>query len=863
MARKQTLKSLLGGNDSRVEVDLNLDQQVFQAPTVRAGNYSVAAPVYAKTNALSQLSDSLERYAGPILRGYANIKEQQSIAMADATELLTPEQLQLLDAGDSSGLVQSINETEDKLDEAQRKKLISFAENPNNYSRAYKRVGSRVAGIFSEDYLTNMEKYAEDESFDFQTKADELAEKYGLNGLGEQEFYKQINNISESTKARFGELKNAHMVREHKAETVSDQVQKSVNGTWSAEDWEEATKAGTVAQNQDILLGMVTQLREKNPAKADKLIELYTEGGIKIGNGGVNDEFEDELQNARANEDKRLSLIADVVEGKRNDSIAEFQAVYSNAITLGQDLPESTDIFINDGLTITVDTSNAKNAADVANAVADAVNKIPENDKTISNGTKALIVNKFAGEVEKQKLKVVQQRDSAGVNVASSQFMELLAVKDSEGNYIYGEGMETTLGRASQTQEWVEELNPIIDAIYADPELDIAQKVQQSKMATLRFVAEKKATHDQFVKEKEDAIKSVKFEDDTGGDQERFYIADLFTQTVADEGELSAMEQKPEIVAIAREFNVETERLRDEILNRSMTDEEIASGMTQAEFTQLKLEEGEALNVDRRALYQQDYGNDRKIDGITSEAQMPENALKKQEEITKDAKPVNVKINTNGVTGFAATKQGGPKSQDPTWVKGNRVKNFIQDITTPRGKGNIFNQGIKDSYNTAYMVAQINDPDVKSMHEAHKHNALAYQSGEQMGLTPFQRLRDVDEVGPQMVANYIQGETTIRAVQEGKAGMTLDELAFQSIDGVRFDATLLDQSATPIVPYTLINKALTNQDMSVTEEATLRDYADLLYDSSELNEAGKTDVLQKMIELQVNAYAQLGFRFSK
>jgi hypothetical protein len=863
MARKQTLKSLLGGNDSRVEVDLNLDEQVFQAPTVRAGNYSVAAPVYAKTNALSQLSDSLERYAGPILRGYANIKEQQSIAMADATELLTPEQLQLLDAGDSSGLVQSINETEDKLDEAQRKKLISFAENPNNYSRAYKRVGSRVAGVFSEDYLTNMEKYAEDESFDFQTKADELAEKYGLNGLGEQEFYKQINNISESTKARFGELKNAHMVREHKAETVSDQVQKSVNGTWSAEDWEEATKAGTVAQNQDILLGMVTQLREKNPAKADKLIELYGEGGIKIGNGGINEEFEDELQNARANEDRRLSLIADVVEGKRNDSIAEFQAVYSNAITLGQEIPESTDIFINDGLTITVDTSNAKNAADVANAVSDAINKIPENDKTISNGTKALIINKFAGEVEKQKLKVVQQRESAGVNVASSQFMDLLAVKDSEGNYIYGEGSETTLGRASQTQEWVEELNPIIDAIYADPELDISQKVQQSKMATLRFVAEKKATHDQFVKEKEDAIKSVEFEKDTGGDQEKFYVADLFTQVAAADGDLEAMRQRPEIVATAREFNAETERLRDDILNRSMTDEEIASGMTSAEFTQKKLSEGEALNVDRRALYQQDYGNDEKIDGITSEEQMPENALKKQEEITNDEKPVNVKINTNGVTGFADQKLNGIKKQDPTWVKGNNVKNFIQDITTPRGEGHIFNQGIKDSYNTAYMVAQINDPNVKSMHEAHKHNALAYQSGEEMGLTPFQRLRDVDEVGPQMVANYIQGETTIRAVQEGKAGMTLDELAFQSIDGVRFDATLLNQSATPIVPYTLINKALTNQDMSPTEEATLRDYADLLYDSSELDEAGKTVVLQKMIELQVNAYAQLGFRFSK
>ena len=105
MARKQTLKSLLGANDERVEVDLNLDEQTFRAPTVKAGDYTVAAPVYSKTNSLLQLSNALERYSGPILKGYANIREQQSLAMADATELLTNEQLELLNTGDSSGLV--------------------------------------------------------------------------------------------------------------------------------------------------------------------------------------------------------------------------------------------------------------------------------------------------------------------------------------------------------------------------------------------------------------------------------------------------------------------------------------------------------------------------------------------------------------------------------------------------------------------------------------------------------------------------------------------------------------------------------------------------------------------------------------
>jgi hypothetical protein len=544
-------------------------------------------------------------------------------------------------------------------------------------------------------------------------------------------------------------------------------------------------------------------------------------------------------------------LIAQGVEKKRGESIAEFSASYDNALKTGGDIPESGSIYMHDGLTITVDTSNAKNAADVANAVAEAVNKIPEDDKIISNGTKALIINKFAGEVEKQKLKVVQQRESAGVNVASSRFMDLLAVQDSEGNYIYGEGMETTLGRASQTQEWVEELNPTIDAIYADPELDIAQKVQQSKMATLRFVAEKKATHDQFVKEKEDAIKSVKFEDDTGGDQERFYVADLFTQTVAENGELSAMEQKPEIVATAREFNAETERLREEILNRSMTDEEIASGITTAEFTQKKLEEGKALNVDRRALYQQDYGNDKKIDGITSEEQMPENALKKQEAIPKELKNVEIGDDTSG---FASKKQGGPRGADPTWVKGNKAKNLVEDINSPRGMGNEFKIGLFDNLRLDWVTRNL-PREIDTIHKANQVRAIKFQ---QQG----EEYMKADK-GQGIVAEFISGETMTRVIREGDAGMTLNELSEGDIRGVKFDPTTLNQSATPIVPFDLVNKALTNQDMSPTEEAALRDYADLLYDSSELNEAGKTKVLQKMIELQVNAYAQLGFRFAK
>ena len=858
MARKQTLKSLLGANDSRVEVDLNLDEQTFRAPTVRAGNYQVAGPVYSKTNALSQLSDSLERYSGPILKGYANIKEQQSLAMADATELLTTEQLKLLNDGDTSGLTESINNDKRQIDEAQRKKLITFAENPNNYERAYRRVGSRVAGVFVEDYLTNMDKYAEDESFDFQTKADELAEQYGLTGLGEQEFYKQINSISESTKARFGELKNAHMVRTDKAEAIADQSMQMINGTFNTDVMAEggiydALAGKILTQQEDIILGMVTKLAVEHPKKALELIESYETGVIALGNGKIRDEFATSLEDAFGNAQNRQAQLAEIVERKRNDSITEFQAAYSNAIALGQDLPESTDIFINDGLTITVDTSEAKNAADVATAVADAVAAIPEDDKSISEGTKALIVRQFSDEVVKEQQRVITNRSNAGVNVASSQFMDFLDVKDSEGNTVY-EGMDTELDRANQTQEWLEELNPIIDAIYADPELDPAQKDAKAKMARMTFVAEKKTDHDTFVSAKEDSIKALRFEDDTGGDRQgnvQGILDNFFASTELDGDPMEALQDGQTYLEQSRVFDAETDRLREEIRNREMTDEEIASGMTSEQFYQKKIKEAKDLNADREALLQADLAADRKLDGKTTEAQQTDNALKKQEAIPKELK--NVEIG-DGTSGFASSKAGGPKAQDPTWVKGNKAKNLVEDINAKQGIGTEFKIGLFDNLRLDWITRNL-PQEIDTIHKANQVRAIKFQ---QQG----EEYMKADK-GQGVVAEFITGETMTRVIREGDAGMTLDELSKGDIRGVKFDPTTLNQSATPIVPFDLVNKALTNQDMSPTEEAALRDYADLLYDSSELDEAGKTTVLQKMVELQVNAYAQIGFRFAK
>ena len=66
------------------------------------------------------------------------------------------------------------------------------------------------------------------------------------------------------------------------------------------------------------------------------------------------------------------------------------------------------------------------------------------------------------------------------------------------------------------------------------------------------------------------------------------------------------------------------------------------------------------------------------------------------------------------------------------------------------------------------------------------------------------------------------------------------------------------------MPFDLLNKALTDDDnLTPQEEQQIRDYADALYDTGMLNDKGKKDVINKMVELQVNAYTLLGFQFGK
>jgi len=851
MAKKQTLKSLLGGGNERVQVNLNLDEQVFQAPTVRAGNYSVAAPVYAKTNSLIQLSDALQQYSGPILRNYANIKQQQSIAMADAAELLTDEQLQQLNSGDLSGLKDSINETEGKFDDAQRKKLISFAENPNNYSRAYKRVGQRVAGLFTEDFMANMEKYAEDENFNFQNKADELAEQYNLQGLGAEAFYKEINNIHQSTKAKFGHLKNEVLERNDAADIVNISSLEIKNQTFNADKLSESLAGKTLEQQENIYSQIIKQAVEESPQQAERLLEDYREGNFGLGNGAVRPEFVDELENVIANEETRIQQIANIEETKRNESVESFLNGYSNAFTLKTDIPASTDLFINDGMTISVDTSEAKTMADVAQSVAAAIAEIPENDRTVSQTVRNNLVAKFAGYVEAEKTKVLDFRTAAGTGSVASSLSRLYSINDSQNNNIYDLSDPNQI--TNKVMEDMSEINQIVDEIFTNPELDIIQKNEQAKASVAKFVAEKSMTHDQFVKDKEDSILRLEQEKVSGGDQQRFLLGDLYELRRENEsaGEIAANRQ--EDINTIRRFDEETDRMRNEIFDREMTDEEIASGMTSEQFYQAKIKEAKKLNEDRRALLQADYVADNKIDGRTSEEQQPENVLSGQKAKSADTEVANVTL--GNIAGMV----------DPSQRKKNKSKLELAAMNRNRFLNDL--NSSKDPWGT------VNRSEV-TKHEHNLASVLSWQSGEFDNKFNFRSQQEVpisekqkeklDEKYTQQAADYLYGETLKRASENGDTPITINELELGTINGVRFNPTGIDQSSHVILPYDLVNKSFTDPDnLTVQEEAMLRDYASSLYDTSSMDDAGMDEIVQAMVTYQVNAYSLIGFAFSK
>lgn len=866
---KQTLKSLLGVGGDREQVDLNLDQQVFQAPTVRAGNYQIAPPVYAKTNGLSQLAKSLERYSGPLLRGYANIQNAQALAMEDASELLSLEELKAYKAGDMEGVLASINDSERELDSLQRKKLISYLENPNNYARAYKRTGSRLAKALREDILTNMDDYAADPNFNLQNKADELAKEYGLEGLGAEQFYKEVNNINERTIAQLNILKETKAKDADTVESVSLIAGKLKDGTIQDAEADIAEAFGTrnVAEQEELITGIVTQMAGESIGQAERLIAAYREGELVIGNGGVKDEFADSLEDIL--DKQRLDEVQAAELQIRTTKLAFVEA--QNQITAGialGDIPETVQIPINDEDTLEIDTSNVKSLSDYGEAGIAALSKT---ELDITSSEKASLATMFDTVKNSENNMRSTRRRNSGVDVAVSQIQEAYTAEiDGENVYPFDDAE-----RIDKISTINAELNKIVDDIYKDPQYKTDDERQIAATAAVNsYKLDKMKTHEDTVKEFEEVARKDKFERAAGAKGPQLNNSYLAIVSNIKRGEEVEIEGNAiEISEMTQGYAEETQELVNEIYNRTeRTDEEI--GLNEAELRAARVKEAQKLVASRKAFFSADLSEDGKLDGRTNEKQQPENITETQDKLaaTKDADKIEV---IEGASGFQTNNNNGVRLDRLSVNEKQRINkrkntlNLIQDITTPKSKSSIFTMGVGDSYRVSMGSTATNEfgvelGDATTIHELNRYEAEIAQSGEAFrydyGNPVSKTFLGNEGIAERAQIEFMIGETTIRAVRDGVTPITIEELEAGKLRNIAFDPLKLDQSAHAIVPFDVINKALQDK-ASPEQEKLLHDYVDALYDMSQIDEAGRIEVIQSLIEKQVIAYNQLGFQF--
>lgn len=873
---KQTLKSLLGIGGDREQVELNLDEQVFQAPTVRAGNYQIAPPVYAKTNSLSKLANSLERYSGPLLRNYANVKNAQSQAMADATELLTLDELKAYEAGDMEGVLTSINSSERELDGLQRKKIISYLENPNNYSRAFKRTGSRVAKALREDILTNMDDYAADPDFNLQNKADELAKEYGLEGLGSEQFYKEVNSINERTIAQLNILKETKAKQSDTAESISLIAGKLKDGTIVDAEADIAEAFGTrnVDEQEELITGIVTQLSGESIGQATRLINAYREGELVIGNGGVKDEFADALDDIVEKQRIEELQLADLQQRETKNAFDEAQNQITAGIALG-DIPETVQIPISEDVTLDIDTSNVKNLSDYGEA---GIATISKTELDITSSEKASLVTMFDAVKNSENNQRAFRRRNAGVDVAVSSIQEAFNA-EFDGQRVYEFDDTEIINEISTINA---ELNGIVDGIYKDPQYKTDDERQIAATAAVNsYKLDKMKTHKDTVKEFEEVSRKAKFEQASGttfnqiNNQYLNVIGGVVRSSNSDNStlDIDAIDMNEmEVSSMAQDQAAITQQQVDAIYNRTeRTPEEV--GLNEAELRAARLKEAQKLKADRAAFISADLSADGKLDGRTSDEEQPENVTQTQDNLASKKEADNIKV-VEGGSGFSTQTSKKrldrlPADEKSLVVKRKNALNLIQDITMPRDQSSIFSMGFGDAYRLSYGNEATNEFGIElgsatTIHEQNRYEAEIAQSGGpfryDFGNPMSQLTLGHSRIAERAQIEFMIGETTIRAVRDEVTPITIKELEDGKLRNIQFDPLKLDQSSHAILPFDLVNKALQDK-ASPEEERLLNNYADLLYDMGSLDDEGRTAVLQSLIEKQVRAYHQLGFQF--
>lgn len=289
---QQTLKQLLGSSGKREQVDLNLDQATFKAPNVAAGQYSVQVQqtLRADQTQAGQLANALGRYAGPIARQYQGIEQQRQKEYEQVAGLLTPEQAKAVAAGDIEQFKEQFKQTADKLDSAQRKKFLKFVENPNNYIRASRVLGQKVASFVETDLIENKDKFIQSET-DISTQMQETiqtiasSEDYNLTGYALEGFMEKANTISERYTPSLISAQDEYKEEQYIANGIDSLAQTAKNGDFDSfvDDFTETFNGYPPAEQATHLSSAVSLVSNIDPLQAQALVG-FIEDKLIFGN---------------------------------------------------------------------------------------------------------------------------------------------------------------------------------------------------------------------------------------------------------------------------------------------------------------------------------------------------------------------------------------------------------------------------------------------------------------------------------------------------------------------------------------------------------------------------------------------------
>lgn len=490
MAQKN-LNQLLGSSGSREQVDLNLDEATFRAPNVAAGQYSVQVQqtLRADQTQAGQLANALGRYAGPIARQYQGIEQQRQEEYAQVASLLTPEQAKAVAAGDIEQFREQFKQTADKLDSAQRKKFLKFVENPNNYIRASRVMGQKVASFVEADLIENEDKFIQNEA-DISTQLQETlqtiasSEDYNLTGYALEGFMEKANAIVERKTPDLIKKQDTYKEEQYIANGIDALAQTAVNGDFESftADFTETFNAYTPEEQAAHLSSVVSLVSSIDTLQAEALV-ANLEGKLIFGNraplseGLINDlteQIERKKINDSETEEREKAMF--IKETNKNVSLALLAIKNGDPVE-----PFSIKLFSKEDLEIDTDgiTDEKGLYAQIAKSVYSS--------EMASDADKAYYSIKYMEAGEEISLNEETRYTKLGLDNAVKE-----VTRAFEAN-IAGVNMFDldAVGIQEQADEFNEQLREGIDAIYADPSLNDGQKVNRSASFIRQQTAER------------------------------------------------------------------------------------------------------------------------------------------------------------------------------------------------------------------------------------------------------------------------------------------------------------------------------------------------------------------------------------